>query len=373
MRRSRQRGFSQGRGVVYSHVMNRLKCYCIVLVALLPGSAFGLVTDTIVAEDVTTCCAVSSRTVLYVREDSIIGFNPTSAERFAWSMDFDPAETGWAGTGAVRRLAAAGGTVVVFIELIPPVEEMYGMPIPTPVGVVGCGADGSGARLLGLTRASDAYEIEAVPGGGYITATGISRSVPDAEHYLDYVTGEMALELLPESHLISTADGSRYSLPGLDLEGEHSWCPYSPRVVLQRESPEIMVLDTEVPQVDSTVEVGSAYPGIDIRVWVMVDALTASYHGTRGLLFIDGRFAPLPDNGWTVYRWLEDDSYIFSLDGDGTLRHGTIDWNTLETGEAPPQTGLGPYLDSGLHPIPGAPTRFIHLGDGTLTLLELAG
>jgi|GEM_PF-4975308 len=353
--------------------MNRLKCYCIVLVALLPGAAFGLVVDTIVAEDVTTCCAVSSQTVLYVREDSIIGFNPTSSEGFAWSMDFDPAETGWAGTGAVRRLAAAGGTVLVFIDLVPPVEEMYGMSIPAPVGVVGCAADGSGARLLGLTRASDAYETEALPGGRYITATGISRSEPDAEHYLDYVTGEMALDLLPESDLISTADGSRYSLPGLDLDGEHSWCPYSPRVVLQRESPVIMLLDTEVPRVDSTVEVGSSYPGIDIREWVAVDALTASYHGTRGLLFMDGRFAPLPEGGWTVYRWLEDGSYIFSLDGGDTLRHGPIDWNTFETGEATPQTGLGPYLDSGLHPIPGAPARFIHLGGGILRLLELTG
>jgi hypothetical protein len=353
--------------------MNRLKATCLVLVALLPGTAAALLADSIIAEDVSTCCAVSSQTVLYARGDSIIGFNPTSTESFGWSMDLDPTEAGWDGTGSVRGLAADGGRVLAFIDLVPPVEEMYGMSIPAPVGVVACAEDGSGARILALTRGPDIRDIELVHGGGYIAGNGWSRSAPDAEHYLDYVTGEMALELLPPSNLISTADGRRFDLPELDLSIEHIWCPHAARVVLERENPTIVLLDTETPAVDSVMAVGDAYPGIDIRRWVAVDALTADYHGTRGLIFTDGRFAPLPGSGWIVYSWLDDGSYIFSMDGGDTLRHGLIDWSTFETSAAPPQPGLGAYVGSGLRPIPGLPTRMIHLAEGVLRLLELTG
>ncbi len=349
-----------------------MKAICIALVALLPGTSSALASDSIIVEDVTACCAVSSQTVLCARGDSVFGYSMLSSETYPWTMDFDPAETGWAGTGTVRRLAEAAGTVLVFIDLVPPVEEMYGMSIPAPVGIVSCAEDGSGATLLALTRSSDVQNIEPVHGGGYVSGTGFSRSAPDAEHYLDYVTSEMALDLLPACNLISTSDGTRYNLPDLDLSVEHTWCPYSPRVVLERQNPVIVLLDTEVPEADSTIAAGDAYPGISIRRWVTVDAMTASYHGTSGLLFVDGRFAPLPVDGWTIYRWLTDGSYIYSREGVDTLYNGFIDWSTFETKKATPQPGLGRYMDSGLITIPDSPVRLLHLRNGTLRLLELA-
>jgi hypothetical protein len=346
---------------------------CLLAVLLLPGAALALAGEAIISENVTASCAVSSQLILYSAGDSVSAYSPLTEQTSAWSMDLDPTETGWAGTGEIHGLDAAGGTVMVLLDLVPPVEEMYGMAIPSPVGVVCCSTDGTGARLLALTRESAADGMQLIPGGGWIAGDGFSRSAPDAERYLDYVTGEMAFELLEECNLVSSATGERHQLARLDLSLPHSWCPYAPRLLLRGDAPMVLVLDTEAPAVDSVFPLGETYPGIDVHRWVTERALTASYHGTRGLIFTDGRFAPIPMPGFRVRLWLSDDSYIFTDDGGTSYRHGLIDWSTFETSAAPPQPGLGTYVDNGVRPIPGAPTMLLHLRDGTLRLLTLTG
>ena len=353
--------------------MKRLNTQRLVLLFLLPGAAFALAGETVIAENVTSSCAVSSQLLIYSEGDSVYAYDPSVQEPVAWSLDLDPAATGWAGTGEIRKLDAAGGTVLVLLDLQPPVEEMYGMAIPSPVGVVCCGTDGTGARLVALTRASAVESIELLPEGDWVAGKGFSRSAPDADRYLDYVTGEMAFELLPECNLVSASGGQRHNLSQLDLSLPHAWCPYYPRVLLQGDAPMVLSLDTAAPAVDSVFTLGENYPGIDVHTWVTRNALTASYHGTRGLIFTDGRFAPLAQPGLRILLWFTDDSYIFTDDGGTSYRHGLIDWSTFETSAAPPQPGLGAYVGNGIRVIPDAPTMLLHLRDGTLRLIELTG
>ena len=351
--------------------MNRLKAVCLVLVVSLPGVALALAGETLISENVSFACATSSQTILLARNGSIFTYDVPSGQLADWNPELDPQQAGWAGTGEIRKLSFNGGKVLFMIDLIPPVEEMYGMTIPSPVGIYSSNADGTGTRLLALTRASSVGDIDLLFGGNWVAGSGFSRSAPEAERYLDYVTGEMAFELLPESNMISTADGSRYQLEELQLASDHVWCPYAARVLEGGESPAIAIVDTEVPAVDSVLPIGESYPGIEVQGWVGTDALTASYHGTKGLLFTDGRFAPLPGADWIVYLWLSDGSYVFSTDGGATVARGPIDWSTLDASQAPLQEGLEAYAGPALKAIPGSSARLLHLEGGSLRLITL--
>jgi hypothetical protein len=319
-------------------------------------------------------CAVSTP-----EADSLFVLDLITGESTPWSVDWVPEADGWGGFGEVTHITPSpnGSHICVLRELLPP-DVQTGMPLPSPAGVILCESDGTASRLVALARSTHRYGCGFTSDSRYLVGCGFYRIVPDTAHYLDYFTGMLSLELTSEFNMIETTTGAKIRLDGLDLSGEYRKCPYADSYLVKSGSgggpyPALVSIETPGPTIESVLHPSESYPGIDPLQWVLPDALIAAYRARRGLLYLDGRFAPMPQDGWTIYRWLPDGSYLLSTDGGATAVRAYINWNGYTIERAIPQPGIEPYLDDALMPMPGSGTTLLahDRSTGDLTLLQL--
>ncbi|MBD3368958.1 hypothetical protein GF402_01185 [Candidatus Fermentibacteria bacterium] len=351
--------------------------------ALLIGqAAYALEAERPIGRNVTAAAPLDRSRVLFATStaDSLYLLDLITGDSVRWQVDWSPQSEGWGGFGEVARIIPSpdGNHICILRRMLPP-EVGYDVPLPSPLGVLLCRADGTATRLVALARPDFRYGCDFTSDSRYLVGCGFYRIVPDTAHYLDYFTGELSLELTPDFNMVETATGAKIRLDGLDLSGEYRKCPYSDSYLVKSGTgggpyPALVSIDTTDLTIESVLHPSDSYPGIDPLRWVLPDALISAYRNRRGLLYLDGRFAPMPQDGWRIYRWLPDGSYLLSTDGGATVIHALINWSGYTIERAVPQPNIDPYIDDTLIPMPGSDTMLLahDRSTGELTLLQLS-
>ena len=260
--------------------------------------------------------------------------NVVTGESYPWYHDWWPQNEGWedyAGHPVLDIVSSPNGQWVAYMvgvtlpaDQIP--EEYPGMSSCEVILLAQ--ADGTHARTVGLSiLVGSGPHFDFTSDGRCIIGTPFLDCVPDAKHYVEFLTRDPAYQPDYRYNEYCISTGVRKLIPSLDI-GDGFWkCPYSNNYRIENNwYDEHRFSNLKTGELLGEYTLPDGISGGMMHGWVLPDAVLITSDMGTGLLYVDGTYVPTKQGNWEVYCWLPDGTYLFSDDGGKMVKHGKVDW-----------------------------------------------
>ncbi|MBN2081721.1 hypothetical protein JW859_05865 [bacterium] len=280
---------------------------------------------------------------------TFLTLDTSGAPPVEWVPDWDPSEYGWEpADGPVLFLKASpDGQWLCYDqwvhlpdEFATEFEYMHQAEL-----VMLSRPDGSEARPIAVTiQVGGGAEFDFTADGSRIVGQPLIKCLPTPGSYARFLELDGADPDVPPFNYYDVTTGERGYLESLNI-GDGYWkCPYSDNFRLENnwyaEHRFGNFMSGEILGEWIEPEGRDAF----LSNWVLPDAMLMSNPGRTGLLYVDGRFMPAPQDCWHCYCWLPDGTFLFSLDDGFTVRYGKVDWSSFTIDWATDASPLADYL-----------------------------
>ena len=266
-----------------------------------------------------------------------------------WLPDWDPTAAGWEpADGPVLFLEASpNGQWLVYDQWarLPDsyATEFEHMRVAELIMV--SRPDGSEARPIGITvQVGGGAQFSFTSDSTRIVGLPILNCLPTPESYARMLNQDWSDPDCPEWNYYDVKTGEHGWLDGLEISDGYWKCPYSDNYRLENNWYAVHRFGnfriSNVLGEWSTEDASDAF----ISGWVLPDAVLLANPGLTGLLYVDGRFTPAPQDGWQAYCWLPDGTFLFSRDDGFNVEYGKVDWSSFTVDWSVGTATLADYL-----------------------------